>query len=142
MPCFYAGLDALDDAVPDFVVTRARQKMRHDIMVMLAGPLAEARARNCAVEPLFERPQAGFQDWQRVLRTICHMNMPSDQHATVISELRVQTEEYLSEPRVWRTIVVLAQTLMARSDRRLTGQDAFPIMENAWYGHGQNHPQA
>lgn len=142
MPCFYAGVDSLDDTVPDFVVTKARRKLRHDIMVMLAGPLAEARARHCAVEPLFERPQAGFQDWQRVLQTICRMNLPSEQHSTVVSELRAQTEEYLSDPKVWHTIVVLAQAVVVRSDRRLTGRDAFPILEDAWRSQGQNHLQA
>ncbi len=74
MSCFYTATGPLDDAVPDFAATPARRKMGHDIMVMLAGPLAEARARGCAVEPLFEPRQAGFQDWQRALQTILRMH--------------------------------------------------------------------
>jgi hypothetical protein len=132
MPCFYAGVGGLDDAVPDFAAASARRKMRHDIMVMLAGPLAEARVRNCAAEFLFERPQAGYQDHQRALKTILFMNLAPDQHVTVFAELRAQTEEYLSDPRVWHTIITLAWAVLERSDRRLTGQEAFPILEDAW----------
>jgi len=134
MSCFYEGLDAIDDSFPHFVAREARRKMRHDIVVMLAGPLAEARVRGCDVEPLFEHPQAGYQDWQRALHTVIRMNMAPDEQAPLIATLRSQAEAYLSEPAVWRTITALAQALLARSDRRLTGRDALPILRDAWRG--------
>ncbi len=134
MACFYTAIGPLDDAVPDFATAAARRKMGHDIMVMLAGPLAEARVRSCAVEPLFERPHAGFQDWQRALQTIIRMNLKSEDHAPRIADLRARTEAYLSDPAVWRTITVLAQAVLAEPGRRLTGTKALPILQQAWRG--------
>lgn len=132
MSCFYSAVGPLDDAVPDFAAISARRKMGHDIMVMLAGPLAEARVCGCAVELLFERPHAGYQDWQRALQTIMRLNLKAEEHAALIADLRAQTEAYLSDPAIWRTIGALAQALLAQPSRRLTGELALPIMQQAW----------
>jgi hypothetical protein len=134
MTCFFTGIGALDDAVPDFAAASARRKMGHDIVVMLGGPLAEARVRGCAVEPLFERPQAGFEDWQLVLQTIIRMNLAPEEQAPMIATLRSQAEAYLDNPVVWRTITALAKVVLARKNRRLTGRKALPILLKAWRG--------
>jgi hypothetical protein len=134
MVCFYTAVGALDDAVPDFTAASARRKMEHDIMVMLAGALAEARFRGCAMEPLFERPEAGFQDWQRAIQTVLRMNLKAEDHAPLIATLRARTEAYLADPAVWRTITCLAKALLDQPQRRLTGRKALPIMQQAWSG--------
>lgn len=97
-PSFHTGLGALCESDPDFAIDAARRRMRHDIMVTFAGPLAEARVRGCPVEALFEHPKAGSTDRQLIEQTVRRMNLPADQHDSLLATLRAKTEGLSRRP--------------------------------------------
>lgn len=134
-PSFHTGVGSLRDRDPDFAVDAARRRMRHDVMVTFAGPLAEARVLGCPVESLFEHSKGGSADWQLIEQTVRRMNLPADQHDSLLATLRAKTEAYLDDPQVWQTIIALAKALLARSDGRLTGVDALSMLQAAWRDH-------
>jgi len=129
---FRKGVGPFSPGDPDWVVARERERMNHDIMVMLAGPIAEARVRSCAVETLFERPEGGFQDHQDATRTVEQMNLPAAEFQPRLADLQRRAMAYVEDPHIWSVIEALARALLTRSDRRLTGQDALPILECGW----------
>ena len=122
----------LDDDVRDFAANSTRRKMGHDIIVALAGPVAEAKVRNCSADSLFDRPHAGFQDYQQAAKLILFMNLKPEDCLQTFNELRRQTEDWIADRQVWNTICALSGALLARGDWRLTGEQALPVMTEAW----------
>jgi hypothetical protein len=134
IPRFYSDYPRVIDMPPEFefVAKRCREHAMMDIIVALAGPMAEARFRSCTFDSLVESGQGGRGDWECALK-IANCIDPSPGRAEQLCiGLKENAREVLNHPCVWATVEALAKTLLKRQSKRLTGKQAFPIMKRAF----------
>lgn len=124
------------DIDPDdsFAVKRRRDAIKHDIVVALAGGLAEAKYRKCAFAALTEGDGPASGDWKEALGLLRDLNLDAAGEANAQSELTGLTESYLERPEIWQAILELAEALVNRRNRRLSWKQALPLIKASLSG--------
>jgi hypothetical protein len=129
MPRFDQDGRPLGD-LEDWLRPRSQARMEQDIMVAFAGPVCEARLSGCDVESLFEPGKAGCGDYKVV--AVALVNMGLELEGQRRHQLLRDTQDRVADPRFWRTVEALARRVLAEDDRRLTGDQALPLLRRAW----------
>lgn len=133
------GYVPLHEYVPNMVgpsdaqKAHLRQEMERAVVILLAGPAAEARHVRRGFHEVTSRDVGGHRDLERAQERVNDFAQPGERDE-LMRRLLSKTRALLRCGAVWPTIKELANALLERRD--LTGEQALEIIRQAWVEYG------
>jgi hypothetical protein len=115
-----------------FGVELVRADIEADAIDLLAGPIAEARARHVSRDTVFLF--GGEDDWEAADRKVRDLALPDDARHRLLNDLERRAATLVREH--WASIVALAEALLQK--RRMGWEEVAAVIEGSG-GKGDRH---
>lgn len=117
----------------EFILRTRRGRIERDIVVALAGAVAEATIRSVPPHSLFQTNMAGAGDWNFAMSRALHMGLSTNDASALCTQLRETAEGLIRHPNVGRAIRAVARVLQEPERQgQITGNTAISVIQRAW----------
>jgi len=119
-----------DAMLPQSIQKRSHRRMEREVMIALAGPLAEARYRKKSFVVMASTDSGCQSDMAFIRRCAADFSQSDPEREAIIDGFVPRTRALLRMPRVWPTIIGFAHVLC--DHRELSGEQALSAILEYW----------